>query len=119
MMSSYSLPNLPYKFDALEPHLSGEILDLHHSKHHAAYVKGANEAIDKLAEARKSDEYDYIGQLEKNLAFNLSGHVLHSILWKNMRSEERRVGKESRAGRAPTHSRNSREEECESHRDTK
>jgi Fe-Mn family superoxide dismutase len=84
MMSSYSLPSLPYKLNALEPHLSGELLELHHSKHHAAYVKGANEAIDKLAEARQSDEYDHIGQLEKSLAFNLSGHVLHSLLWKNM-----------------------------------
>jgi Fe-Mn family superoxide dismutase len=83
-MSSYSLPSLPYKLNALEPHLSGELLELHHSKHHAAYVKGANEAIDKLAEARRSDEYDHMGQLEKSLAFNLSGHVLHSMLWKNM-----------------------------------
>jgi Fe-Mn family superoxide dismutase len=84
MSTSYSLPSLPYKFDALEPHLSGELLELHHSKHHAAYVKGANETLDKLAEARDSDNYDHIGQLEKSLAFNLSGHVLHSILWKNM-----------------------------------
>jgi superoxide dismutase, Fe-Mn family len=84
MMSSYSLPSLPYKLNALEPHLSGELLELHHSKHHAAYVKGANDAIDKLAEARRSDEYVHIGQLEKSLAFNLSGHVLHSMLWKNM-----------------------------------
>jgi superoxide dismutase, Fe-Mn family len=83
-MSSYLLPSLPYKFDALEPGLSAELLELHHSKHHAAYVKGANDAIDKLAEARESDEYAHIGQLEKSLAFNLSGHVLHSMLWKNM-----------------------------------
>ena len=83
-MSDYSLPTLPYEYDALEPHLSGEILELHHSKHHAAYVKGANETLDKLTEARESKEFDHIGQLEKSLAFNISGHVLHSILWKNM-----------------------------------
>jgi superoxide dismutase, Fe-Mn family len=83
-MSNYSLPTLPYEYDALEPHLSGELLELHHSKHHAAYVKGANETLDKLTEARESKEFDHIGQLEKSLAFNISGHVLHSILWKNM-----------------------------------
>jgi superoxide dismutase, Fe-Mn family len=83
-MSDYSLPTLPYEYDSLEPHLSGEILELHHSKHHAAYVKGANETLDKLTEARESKEFDHIGQLEKSLAFNISGHVLHSILWKNM-----------------------------------
>jgi Fe-Mn family superoxide dismutase len=83
-MSDYSLPVLGYKLDALEPHLSREILELHHAKHHAAYVKGANEALDKLAEARKSKKFDTIVQLEKSLAFNLSGHVLHSMLWKNL-----------------------------------
>jgi Fe-Mn family superoxide dismutase len=83
-MSNYALPSLPYKYDALEPHLSGELLELHHTKHHAAYVKGANETLDKLADARKSHEFGHIGQLEKSLAFNLSGHVLHSMLWKNM-----------------------------------
>jgi Fe-Mn family superoxide dismutase len=83
-MSTYTLPNLPYKYDALEPRLSGEILELHHSKHHAAYVKGANETLDKLAQARDKKEFGNIVQLEKSLAFHLSGHVLHSLLWKNM-----------------------------------
>ena len=80
----YSLPELPYRYDALEPHLSRDILELHHGAHHAAYVKGANEALDKLADARRSSRFEHIGQLEKNLAFNLSGHVLHSLLWKNL-----------------------------------
>jgi Fe-Mn family superoxide dismutase len=75
---------LPYANDALEPHLKSELLELHHDKHHAAYVKGANDALDSLAEARKSTSFGNIGQLEKNLAFNLSGHVLHSMFWKNM-----------------------------------
>jgi len=83
-MSKYALPGLPYDVDALEPHLSAEIVDLHYSKHHAAYVKGANDTLDKLADAREHQEFAHIGQLEKNLAFNISGHVLHSLLWKNM-----------------------------------
>ena len=83
-MANYSLPELHYPYNALEPHLSGEILELHHSKHHAAYVKGANDALDKLEEARSKQDFAHIGQLEKNLAFHLSGHVLHSLLWRNM-----------------------------------
>jgi superoxide dismutase, Fe-Mn family len=80
----YSLPELPYRYDALEPLLSREILELHHGAHHAAYVKGANETLDKLSDARRNGRFDYIGQLEKSLAFNLSGHILHSLLWRNL-----------------------------------
>jgi Fe-Mn family superoxide dismutase len=83
-MSQYALPDLPYDLDALEPHLSAEILELHYKKHHAGYVKGANDTLDKLADAREQQEYGHIGQLEKRLAFHISGHVLHSLLWKNM-----------------------------------
>ena len=83
-MTEYTLPDLAYDYAALEPHLSGKILELHHGKHHAAYVKGANTVLEKLAQARTSGDYDSINQLEKNLAFHLSGHILHSIFWKNM-----------------------------------
>ncbi len=47
-MPQYTLPDLPYDYGALEPHYSAEILELHHDKHHAAYVKGANGALEKL-----------------------------------------------------------------------
>ena len=80
----YALPELPYGYDALEPHVSRELLELHHDAHHAAYVKGANETLDKLEDARHERRFDYIGQLEKSLAFNVAGHVLHSLLWKNL-----------------------------------
>ena len=80
----YSLPGLPYGYDALEPHLSREVLELHHGAHHAAYVKGANDTLEKLDEARRERQFAHIGQLEKNLAFNVAGHVLHSLLWKNL-----------------------------------
>ena len=83
-MATYTLPDLLYDYGALEPHISGEILELHHGKHHASYVKGANAALDRLAEARYRGQYDHIAELEENLSFNLSGHVLHSIFWKNM-----------------------------------
>jgi Fe-Mn family superoxide dismutase len=80
----YELPELPYGYDALEPHVSRELLELHHDAHHAAYVEGANATLDKLEHARRDGEFEHIGQLEKSLAFNLAGHVLHSLLWKNM-----------------------------------
>ena len=83
-MSTYSLPDLPYDYAALEPHLSGQILELHHDKHHAGYVAGANTALEKLAAARDAGEYGTLTALEKNLAFHVSGHLLHSLYWQNL-----------------------------------
>jgi Fe-Mn family superoxide dismutase len=83
-MATYTLPELRYDYSALEPHISGTIMELHHDKHHASYVKGANIALDRLAEARDKGRFEDIGALEKALAFNLSGHVLHSAFWQNM-----------------------------------
>ena len=83
-MPTYTLPELDYSYDALEPYLSAEILELHHGKHHAGYVAGANTTFEKLREARESRDFDTINQLEKNMAFHLSGHVLHSLFWKNL-----------------------------------
>jgi Fe-Mn family superoxide dismutase len=81
---TYALPDLLYDYGALEPHISGKVMELHHDKHHASYVKGANTALDRLAEARRGGEFDNIAGLERALSFNLSGHVLHSIFWRNM-----------------------------------
>jgi Fe-Mn family superoxide dismutase len=80
-MAKYTLPELQFAFGALEPHISGRIMELHHGKHHAAYVKNANSTLEQLDEARDKKEYGRIPQLERALAFNLSGHVLHSIFW--------------------------------------
>jgi Fe-Mn family superoxide dismutase len=81
---TYSLPDLPYDYAALEPHYSAKIVELHHDKHHAAYVKGANDTLEKLDEARSTGNFGSIVALEKNLAFNVSGHVLHSLFWTNL-----------------------------------
>lgn len=83
-MASYQLPDLTYDFGALEPHLSARIVELHHGKHHQSYVDGANATLDKLAAVRGADDYGSIVGLEKTLAFNVSGHVLHSIYWSNL-----------------------------------
>jgi Fe-Mn family superoxide dismutase len=84
-MSVYTLPDLPYDYSALEPHLIAKILQLHHDKHHAAYVTGANQTLDKLHDARLKDDFGAINQLEKSLAFHVSGHKLHSNFWTNMK----------------------------------
>ena len=83
-MADYTLPDLPYDYSALEPSISGTIMELHHSKHHQAYVTGANTALTQLAEARDSGNLANVNKLEKDLAFNLGGHVNHSIFWTNL-----------------------------------
>ena len=83
-MAVYTLPELPYDYAALEPHISGKIMELHHDKHHAAYVAGANAALEALAAAREAGDLAAINLWEKNLAFNLGGHTNHSIFWKNL-----------------------------------
>jgi superoxide dismutase, Fe-Mn family len=83
-MAEYTLPDLPYDYAALEPHISGRIMQLHHDKHHATYVAGANTALEKLAEARETGSFDAINLYEKNLAFNLGGHINHSVFWQNL-----------------------------------
>jgi Fe-Mn family superoxide dismutase len=78
------LPDLAYDPAALEPHISGRIMELHHDKHHAGYVRGANTALARLHEIREKGDFTAISMLEKNLAFNVSGHVLHSVFWTNL-----------------------------------
>jgi Fe-Mn family superoxide dismutase len=83
-MTVYTLPDLDYDYGGLEPHVSGHIMELHHDKHHATYVEKANQALAHLEESRRDQEFSAIVGLEKALAFNVSGHVLHSLFWKNL-----------------------------------
>ena len=84
-MTVYTLPELDYAYDALEPHISAEIMELHHTKHHANYVAGANAALEALQKAREEGTIGaQVTALSKNLAFNLGGHTNHSIFWKNL-----------------------------------
>jgi len=86
-MSKYVLPELSYDYGALEPNISGRIMELHHDKHHLAYVNGANSALDALAEARDKNDLTMVNKFQKDLAFNLAGHVNHTVFWKNMSPE--------------------------------
>jgi Fe-Mn family superoxide dismutase len=83
-MTNYTLPDLSYDYGSLEPHISGKIMELHHSKHHAAYVAGINTALAALEEARSKNDFGNINKLQKDLAFHLGGHINHSIFWKNL-----------------------------------
>jgi Fe-Mn family superoxide dismutase len=84
---TYRLPDLPYDHAALEPHYSARVLELHHGKHHAKYVKDLNATLERLEAARAEEDFGSLVGLEKTLAFNLSGHVLHSLFWKNLSPE--------------------------------
>lgn len=83
-MPVYVLPELDYSYDALEPYISAQIMELHYTKHHQAYVDGANAALAALEKAREAGDQAAINLNEKNLAFHLGGHSNHSVFWKNM-----------------------------------
>jgi superoxide dismutase, Fe-Mn family len=82
----YELPALPYDYSALEPHYSARQVELHHDKHHAAYVKGANDTLEQFVEFRSdgAKNQQVLRGLERSLAFNVSGHLLHSVFWPSM-----------------------------------
>ena len=88
MGEKYVLPDLPYEYNALEPYISEEILRLHHDKHHNAYVRGANAALEKLEKVRKGEIEADIKAVLKELSFHIGGHVLHSIFWNSMSPEK-------------------------------
>jgi len=80
----YILPKLPYEYKDLAPYMSEEQLRIHHSKHHQAYINGANAILQKLDKARKEDADIDIKSTLKELSFNIGGHVLHSLFWGNL-----------------------------------
>lgn len=81
---SYELPQLPYEYNALEPHIDEPTLHLHHDKHHKAYVDGLNNAESKLADAREKGDFSGVKHWSRELAFHGSGHILHSLYWVTM-----------------------------------
>jgi superoxide dismutase, Fe-Mn family len=83
-MNRYVLPDLPYDYGALEPYISAQIMQLHHDKHHRGYVDGANQALEQIQEALAQKKLEQVGPLEQALAFNVSGHILHSLYWQNL-----------------------------------
>jgi Fe-Mn family superoxide dismutase len=82
--SNAELPPLPYDYDALEPHISEQVLNWHHDTHHQGYVNGLNSAEETLAENRESGDYSSTGGALANVTHNGSGHYLHTMFWENM-----------------------------------
>lgn len=81
----YTLPALPYGKDALEPHIDAETMEIHHTKHHAAYVTGLNKALAELKRIRENQgDVALIKHWSRELAFHMGGHVNHSLFWKLM-----------------------------------
>ncbi|MCL2774793.1 MAG: superoxide dismutase [Oscillospiraceae bacterium] len=80
-LGQHTLPALPYAYDALEPVIDEKTLTIHHDKHHKKYVDDLNQAEINAQKMRDGKAYDVINLIERQLAFNGSGHILHSIYW--------------------------------------
>ncbi len=89
-IKKYELPALPYDYKALEPYISEEQLQIHHDKHHQAYVDGANALLKKF-DARKSGEEFDVKAAAKELSFNVGGFVFHNLFWKNWALQQKMV----------------------------
>uniref|UniRef100_K3WFH7 Superoxide dismutase n=1 Tax=Globisporangium ultimum (strain ATCC 200006 / CBS 805.95 / DAOM BR144) TaxID=431595 RepID=K3WFH7_GLOUD len=93
-IATVKLPDLPYDFGALEPVISGEIMQLHHQKHHQAYVTNYNLALEQYAEAEHKGDHAKLIALQPALRFNGGGHINHSIFWTNLASPQQGGGGE-------------------------
>jgi len=80
----YILPELGYAYDALEPAIDAMTMEIHHSKHHAGYVRGLNNALASLKEARVRGDFANVRELSELVAFHGGGHALHTLFWANM-----------------------------------
>lgn len=80
----YKKPDLPYDFNALEPVISAEIMELHYTKHHQGYVTNLNAALEKYAAAEAKQDLTTMIELESAIRFNGGGHINHSIFWTNL-----------------------------------
>lgn len=76
----HTLPDLPYDYNALEPYISAEIMQLHHSKHHQAYVTNFNISQSKLVDAIEKNDLKAQVEVESALHFNRGGHINHRYI---------------------------------------
>nr|KJB60200.1 hypothetical protein B456_009G293300 [Gossypium raimondii] len=83
-LQTFSLPDLPYDYGALEPSISGEIMQLHHQKHHQTYITNYNKALEQLHDAIQKGDSSTVVKLQSAIKFNGGGHINHSIFWKNL-----------------------------------
>ncbi|KAK4041269.1 Manganese/iron superoxide dismutase [Parachaetomium inaequale] len=83
-LAAYTLPALPYAYDALEPHISAQIMELHHARHHQAYVTNLNKALESHVAAVAAGDVAAQIALQQVVKFNGGGHINHSLFWKNL-----------------------------------
>jgi Fe-Mn family superoxide dismutase len=83
-LSTFTLPALPYAYDALEPHISAQTMELHHSKHHQAYVTNLNKALESHVAAVATGDVAAQIALQQVIKFNGGGHINHSLFWRNL-----------------------------------
>lgn len=93
--TKYTLPDLPYDYNALEPVISAEIMQVHHQKHHQAYVNNLNLALEKAEEAEAKQDLQTLVGLQQQIKFNGGGNLNHSIFWKNLCPPAQAKGKPS------------------------
>ncbi len=82
--TTHTLPSLPYAYDALEPYIDAQTMELHHSAHHQGYVNGLNNTEEALAEARANNDFELVQHYSRQAAFHGGGHWLHSMFWQVM-----------------------------------
>ena len=81
---NYKLPDMPYDFNELEPVISAQIMEIHYTKHHQAYVTNLNAALEKYLEAERNSDIGAMIALQAAIKFNGGGHINHSIFWTNL-----------------------------------
>ncbi|KAI7903706.1 Manganese/iron superoxide dismutase [Cokeromyces recurvatus] len=93
-----TLPKLPYSYDALEPYISSDIMEVHHSKHHQTYINNFNQAEEKYKAAVEANDLMQQLAIQNSLKFNGGGHLNHSIYWENLAPKKEGGGKVEEAG---------------------
>ncbi len=96
MVLQEKLPALPYDFSELEPTISAEIMMLHYTKHHQAYVNNLNKALEMYAEAEAKNDIAQMIALQSAIKFNGGGHVNHSIFWTNLAPQAKGGGERTK-----------------------
>ncbi len=92
VLANYKLPELPYDYDSLEPYINAEIMRLHHSKHHQAYVNNFNKDLEEFQEAARNNDVGKMMLLQNTIKFNGGGHINHCLFWTNLAPKDQGGG---------------------------
>eukprot|EP00537_Pseudo-nitzschia_pungens_P005532 CAMPEP_0172366198 /NCGR_PEP_ID=MMETSP1060-20121228/14128_1 /TAXON_ID=37318 /ORGANISM="Pseudo-nitzschia pungens, Strain cf. cingulata" /LENGTH=239 /DNA_ID=CAMNT_0013089943 /DNA_START=25 /DNA_END=744 /DNA_ORIENTATION=+ len=87
--TKFVLPDLAYDYNALEPAISAETMELHHSKHHQTYITNLGATLEKIDSAMIAGNVSETIALQGALKFNGGGHINHTLFWENLSSESK------------------------------